>query len=163
VVVYENGQSPEWDDPVRIAQASVEEAYRLLDAPVVKCDSGLQVPSLKGFPGPYSNYVERTLGVEGLLRVCEGLENREAAIYSVVAFCDEHLQPVMFYGETCGRLLAEKRGGHGYFFDFIFVPEGYRETLAEFADTERWKFWAGPYEEFAEWYTSRGIEKDQPA
>lgn len=147
-----NLAEPQCDNPVQIAKASVEEAYKLLSAPVVKCDSGLRIPALKGFPGPYSHYVERTLGVEGLLRVCDGLETREAAIYSVVAFCDKRLEPVTFYGETRGRLLEEKRGEHGYFFDFIFVPEGQRESMAEFDDAERWRFWAGPYKEFAEWY-----------
>ena len=58
-----------------------------------------------------------------------------------------------FYGETRGRLLEGKVGEHGCFFDFIFVPEGHREAMAEFPDMQRWKFWAGPYQEFAEWYT----------
>jgi XTP/dITP diphosphohydrolase len=82
------------------------------------------------------------------------LEDRSAVIYSVVAFCDEHLQPVSFYGEMPGTLLKQKRGEHGYFFDFIFMPKGYDQTLAEFEDSERWQFWKSAYERFAEWYVS---------
>jgi len=144
------------DDPAVIARASVKEAYNLLGAPVIKCDSGIRIPGLNSFPGPYSNYVQRTIGVDGLLQVCDGLEDRSAVIYSVVAFCDQRLDPVAFYDETPGTLLKEKRGEHGYFFDFIFVPQGYTQTLAEFDDTKRWKFWKGAYGRFARWYAVRG-------
>ncbi|MCP4429080.1 MAG: non-canonical purine NTP pyrophosphatase, partial [Chloroflexi bacterium] len=44
------------DDPIVIARESVKDAYRQLGAPVIKCDSGLSIPGLGGFPGPYSNY-----------------------------------------------------------------------------------------------------------
>jgi XTP/dITP diphosphohydrolase len=140
--------------PLVIARASVKEAYQLLGAPVIKCDSGLRIPGLSGFPGPYSSYVQRTLGVDGLLKICDMLKDRSAVIYSVVAFCDECLDPVTFYSEMAGTLLKHKQGKHGYFFDFIFVPVGYSRTMAEFDDTERWQFWKGAYEQFAEWYAT---------
>jgi len=143
------------DDPEVIAKVSAKEAYHLLGGPVIKCDSGLRISALGGFPGPYSNYVERTLGVDGLLQVCDTLEDRSASIYSVVAFCDERLSPVSFYGETPGTVVKERRGGNGYFFDFIFVPQGFRRTLAEFDDTKRWEFWKEPYEQFAEWHAAQ--------
>jgi len=140
------------DDPAVIARMSVKEAYQLLGAPVIKCESGLNISGLNGFPGPYSNYIERTLGVENLLQVCATLNNRNATIYSVVAFCDDRLNPIVFYDEVPGILLREKRGKHGYFFDSIFVPEGHDQTLAELDDTKRWVFWKGAFEQFAEWY-----------
>ncbi len=143
------------DDPKVIARASAEEACRLLGAPVIKSDSGLWVHGLNGFPGPYTGYVKHTLGIDGLLRLCAGLEDQRAAIYSVVAFCDGGTQPRIFYGETTGKLLREKRGEHGYFFDFIFVPEGCTKTLAEFDAEEQWPFWGGAYEKFAKWYVTR--------
>ena len=35
-------------------------------------DTGLYVPSLYGFPGPYSSYVNATIGYAGLQRLVEG-------------------------------------------------------------------------------------------
>jgi XTP/dITP diphosphohydrolase len=140
------------DDPTIIARASVKEAYQILGAPVIKCESGLHILGLNGFPGPYSNYVERTLGIDGLLQVCAPLASRNAKIYSVIAFCDHQTDSVIFYDEMPGILLREKRGVHGYFFDSIFVPKDYEQSLAEIDDAERWVFWKGAYEKFAEWY-----------
>jgi XTP/dITP diphosphohydrolase len=122
---------------------------------VIKCDSGIKIAGLNGFPGPYSSFVERTLGADGLLRLCETVEDRQATIYSVVAFCDERLDPVTFYGEVPGVIQREERGTHGYFFDSIFVPSGSERTLAQFDDSERWVAWKGPYVAFAEWYMAR--------
>jgi XTP/dITP diphosphohydrolase len=146
------------DDPTVIARSSAVEAYRRLGEPVLKCDSGLRIPGLGGFPGPYSNYVERTLGIGGLLQACARLTNRRAAIYAVVAFCDGDLEPAVFHGVTVGTLLETQRGEFGYFFDSIFVPEGHDRTLAEFPDDERWVFWKEAFERFARWYVGGGAE-----
>jgi XTP/dITP diphosphohydrolase len=144
------------DDPIVIARTSVEDAYRVLGAPVIKCDVGIWIIGLNGFPGPYSSYVQRTLSVDDLLRLCDPLEDRRATIYSVVAFSDGRPRPVTFCGELPGTLLREKRGRHGYFFDFIFVPAGSDRALAEFDDSERWTFWRDAYERFARWYVGGG-------
>lgn len=95
-----------------------------MSAPVIKCDSGLQISGLGGFPGPYSSYVERTLGVDRLLWACDRLKNRSATVYSVIAFCNGHCEPVMFHSETKGDLLKWRRGRYSYFFDFILYLKG---------------------------------------
>jgi XTP/dITP diphosphohydrolase len=51
-----------------IAARGAREAYRHAGGPVLVDDAGLFVDHLDGFPGPYSSYVEETLGVR---RVCE--------------------------------------------------------------------------------------------
>ena len=39
--------------------------------PVIKNDSGLIVEALKGFPGPYTSYIEDTITEVGLLKLMQ--------------------------------------------------------------------------------------------
>ena len=41
-------------------------------------DSGMFVNALKGFPGVYSAYVQKTVGNPGILKLMEGVEDRSA-------------------------------------------------------------------------------------
>jgi XTP/dITP diphosphohydrolase len=61
------------DDLAEIAVAGAKEAFEATggDDPVVVDDSGLFVDALGGFPGPYSAYVEHTVGVERVWKLVE--------------------------------------------------------------------------------------------
>jgi len=139
------------DDAVEVVRAAVREAYEKLKKPVIKSDSGIAIEALNGFPGPYSNYVERTIGIDGLIKLTKDLKDKTARIYSIVCFFDGKTLKE-FVGETKGKIVTRKKGKYGYFFDFIFVPSSQSKVLAEFDDSERWKFWKEPYEKFARWY-----------
>ncbi|ELZ33669.1 non-canonical purine NTP pyrophosphatase [Halorubrum tebenquichense] len=71
-----------------IAARGAREAYRHADAPVLVDDAGLFVEGLDGFPGPYSSYVEDTLGVERVHEIAADLDDRRAAFRCVLGYCD---------------------------------------------------------------------------
>ena len=73
-----------------IAAHGAREAYRHANEPVLVDDAGLFVDGFDGFPGPYSSYVEDTLGVEAVSRlVASELEDpRRASFDCVLAYCD---------------------------------------------------------------------------
>ena len=73
------------DNIEKIAKSSAIEAYQKTKLPVIVEDAGLFIDALKGFPGPYSSYVYRTIGKEGILKLLEESENRKARFKSVVA------------------------------------------------------------------------------
>jgi len=84
-------------------------------------DAGLFIHSLNGFPGPYSSYVFRTIGNEGILRLMEGVEDRKATFKSVIGLAIEG-KHYTFCGETRG-FIAHSIRGTLWGFDPIFVPE----------------------------------------
>lgn len=93
-------------------------------------DSGLFVEALHGFPGPYSSYVLAKIGLEGILKLLRGVENRRACYRAAVAYTvDGALRTAR--GELCGTISEEPRGSWGFGYDPIFIPEGYGKTLAE--------------------------------
>ena len=71
-----------------IAARGAREAYREAGQPVLVDDAGLFVEALDGFPGPYSAYVEDTLGVDRVWEVARSLEDRRAAFRCTLAYCD---------------------------------------------------------------------------
>jgi len=75
---YTEIQSPRLEP---IAARGSREAYRHAGGPVLVDDAGLFVDALDGFPGPYSSYVEETVGVEGVGRLARGVDasTRDAA------------------------------------------------------------------------------------
>jgi len=84
---YTEVQAPEL---APIAARGAREAYRHAGEPVLVDDAGLFVEGFDGFPGPYSAYVENTLGVEAVQRLVEreGDEPYRASFRCVLAYCD---------------------------------------------------------------------------
>ena len=73
-----------------IAARGAREAYRHANEPVLVDDAGLFVEGFDGFPGPYSSYVEDTLGVETVQRLVEREveDPYRASFECVLAYCD---------------------------------------------------------------------------
>jgi len=75
-------------DIATVAAHGARAAYRHAGEPVIVDDSGLTIDALGGFPGPYSSYVEDTVGIERVWQLAEREENRSAAFRGVIAYCD---------------------------------------------------------------------------
>ena len=74
------------DDVTEVAKYSAKWAAQKLNVPVLKNDSGLFVNALKGFPGVYTHYADDTIGADGLLKLMEGIENRNAYFKESIAY-----------------------------------------------------------------------------
>lgn len=144
------------DDVSEVAKYSAQWACEKLNKSVLKNDSGLFVKSLKGFPGVYTHYVDDTIGEEGLLKLMNGIEDREAYFKEAIAYCEPGDNPIVFEGITKGRIDIKKSGTYGWSWDFIFIPEGEEKTLGCFPDNERWKFWSlDAYENLVEYLENK--------
>lgn len=129
------------DSVEEIAKYSAKEASEKLKTAVLKNDSGLFVESLGGFPGPYTHYVDDKLKEDGLLKLMEGIENRNASFIEAFAYCEYGKEPVVFKSITKGKISKEKSGKYGWSWDFIFIPEGKDKTFANYKDEERLLMW----------------------
>jgi XTP/dITP diphosphohydrolase len=178
---YTEIQSPELGP---IAARGAREAYRHAEAPVLVDDAGLFVDALDGFPGPYSSYVEGTVGVERVQELVAAESTRRAAFRCVLAYCDgegfdaspdpidradrtaaaaegpdgeresSDLPVKLFQGVVRGRIV-EPRGEGGFGYDPVFEHNG--ATMAEM-DTEEKNAVSHrgrALAKFAEWYADR--------
>ncbi|MGQ9530065.1 MAG: XTP/dITP diphosphatase [Candidatus Bathycorpusculaceae bacterium] len=143
-----------------IAKASVIEAFKKSNLPIITEDAGLFIEALNGFPGPYASYVYKVIGNRGILKLMKNVENRRARFQSVIAFCSSELeQPLCFKGEVIGVIAKEERkGSSGFGFDPIFEPfDGEGKTFAEMTIEEKNKYShrAEALRKFAEWYKGK--------
>jgi XTP/dITP diphosphohydrolase len=122
-----------------IALQSALIAYTYVNAPVVVEDSGLFIKALNGFPGPFSSYVYKTIGVKGVLKLMEGVTDRSAYFEAAVAIVMPPFERV-FKGSVYGRIADSPRGTGGFGFDPIFIPENEDKTFAEMSVEEKNKY-----------------------
>ncbi len=124
------------DSLEEIAKVAAEHLLGRVPEPFIVEDTGLFIASLKGFPGPYSSYVYRTIGCEGVLKLMSGVRDRRAKFVCAAALGFEGAVQV-FKGEVEGVISEEPRGRGGFGFDPIFVPLGYAKTFAEMTLEEK--------------------------
>jgi len=129
--IKEEYLEPQGNDLKEIAKKSAELLANKIKKPFFIEDSGLFIPALKGFPGPYSSFVFKTIGNEGILKLMEGVEDRRAYFLAVVAFFDGK-NVLTFEGRVDGRIATEMRGDKGFGFDPIFEYNG--RTFAEMGE-----------------------------
>lgn len=146
------------DDLTDIASVSVLDVRNRVHGPLIVEDAGLFVEPLNGFPGPYSAYIFRTLGCDGILRLLADSRDRNAEFRSVIAYTDDKITPKVktFLGVVNGQISGDMRGLQGFGFDPIFIPTSMYQTFAEMGAEEknRWSHRAHALEEFASWYLS---------
>jgi XTP/dITP diphosphohydrolase len=119
------------NDLEEIAKISAELLSEKFQSPFFIEDSGLFIDSLNGFPGPYSSYVFKTIGNEGILKLMKDVEDRSAHFLAVVAYWDGE-KVHTFSGRVDGRITDEMRGCEGFGYDPIFEYEG--RTFAEMGE-----------------------------
>ncbi len=129
------------DSIEEVAKFSAKWASDKLKCAVIKNDSGLCIDALNGFPGPYTHYADDTIKEDGILKLLEGVENRNAHFVEALAYCEYGKEPVVFTSITKGTIAKEKSGEYGWSWDFIFIPEGQTKTLGNFNDDVRFKYW----------------------
>ncbi len=105
------------------------DAVRDISGRVLVEDSGLFIPSLRGFPGVYSAHFLRIWKFGPIFELLESRPRR--AYFRTVAGLQEGRRRAMFVGEVRGSISDRARGRHGFGYDPIFIPDGWDRTFGE--------------------------------
>lgn len=128
----------------RAARAAAEEAG--LSVAVLADDSGLAVDALDGAPGVYSSRYAGTDGDDAannaklLIEMAEVPDGERAARFvCTLVFIDEDGAETVARGTIEGAIGREERGGEGFGYDPLFMPEAFGGTrsLAEVSQAEK--------------------------
>lgn len=104
-------------------------------------DTGLEIESLDGRPGvlsaryagPAKNANEN---MDKILAEMAGVQNRNARFKTVISLVINGKE-VQLEGVVNGTILTEKRGGQGFGYDPIFLPDGCDKSFAEMELSEK--------------------------
>jgi len=142
------------EDVERVAEDGAKQVYEAVKKPVVVDDTGLYIDALKGFPGPFSSYVFKKIGCEGILRLMDKADNRGAVFVSAVGYCDGK-RLLTFRGECRGTITDRMRGPAVFGYDPIFLPDGEKKTFAEDGEMkDRVSHRRKSFDAFCRWYTA---------
>ena len=97
------------NDVGEIARGKARYAYSQLNIPLIVDDTGFFIDALDGFPGPYAAYVLNSIGNTGILKLMEGISDRNARFTTGIAYADEHGIEV-FTGTLEGKIALMSPG-----------------------------------------------------
>ena len=127
---------PQALDPAVVAREKVESAWKRLRRPVLVEDSGLEILAWGGFPGGLVKWMEKSAGLDGIVRMLDPFPNRSAqAVCAIACFDGERLLAAR--GTVEGSIAPAPRGEAGFGWDSIFIPTGSVRTFAEMASAEK--------------------------
>lgn len=104
-------------------------------------DSGLEVDAINNAPGVYSaRYAGKNAtddqNIEKLLTALKTHKNRCATFKTVVAFVQDK-KTMIFKGHINGLISKQRKGGNGFGYDPVFIPNGCKKTFAELSFEEK--------------------------
>ena len=140
------------DSLSKIAMQKALDAYDRCNNAVIVEDDGLFIDSLSGFPGPFSSYVFKTIGNNGILKLVE--DNRGAKFRAVIAHCDSNKKPKLFEYSISGKI-SKNLQGKGWGYDPIFIPEKQNKTYAELAEKNKISHRYESLKKFANWFKNK--------
>lgn len=124
------------------AEHKARAAARAAGLPALADDSGLVVPTLGGAPGVHSarwagpkrDFAQAMARVE---RALKDQADRRAHFVCALALAwpDGHCET--FEGRVHGTLVWPPRGGEGFGYDPIFLPNGHKQTFGELAPSAK--------------------------
>lgn len=152
-------EEPRSDDIKYISKYKVEEAYKMVQKPCISLDCGFWIDELGGFPRAFVNFALDTIGIEGILKLMEGKENRSCRFTECLSYYDGkelHQFMGMHEGILSEKILGNDTDKKWSDLWYIYKPFGYDKTLAEMTDEERVnrkKYGSvDSMREFAKWY-----------
>ena len=140
------------DNLEEIAKYGAKNAAIYLKKPIIVEDAGMFISALKGFPGPYSSFIFKCIGNEGILKLMRGVKNRNAQFKSVVGYCEPGKEAITFSGSVEGEISDEPWGNMGFGYDPIFLHQ--KKTFAQMSTEEKNKVShrCMALRKFAEWF-----------
>jgi len=122
------------------ARIKAEAASRIFPGVVLSDDSGLEVDALGGEPGVHSALYAGTHGDDAANRarlkrelLARGAPQPwRARFRCTMAIAQRGRTLAVCDGRVEGRVISEERGGGGFGYDAMFIPDGHAETFGEF-------------------------------
>ena len=133
---------------LEIARFTVLEAIKEFKVPIIREDHSLFIHALNGFPGPYTNYFDKTMPVETLIKVLSLFEDRSAhmKLAAVLALPSGKIHDFVY---QVPLKISKKIKGNERNWDKVLMLSDDTLTFSECEEDARLGVWTKNYEEIA--------------
>ncbi len=133
----ENGQTFEEN-----AKIKSDYGFNKTGFPCFADDSGICIESLDWKPGVFSkrflnNFKSNKACFDSIIKSNKKNINQNAYFKTSISLTVKNNQNVIFNGKINGKISAQAKGGFGFGYDPIFIPNNYDKTLAELSTKEK--------------------------
>ena len=140
VVSLDAGLIESRSDDIRvIAKEKVMQAYKMTNKPCIALDAGFFIDEWNGFPRAYVNPALETLGLKGILKLMENIENRVCEFRQCLAYYDGKEMKTfesIAKGNLSETIEGKENGKKWSELWYIFKPLNFEKTLAEFEEKD---------------------------
>ncbi len=118
-------------DPRKIIAHKLKEALKFQKGPLFVDDSSLFLGCFNfKLPGPFIKWFNEYVGMQGIADLAKNMKNNKAKAVTLIGYAENPRKILFFEGVLKGKIVPPK-GGYGFGYDPIFIPEGKKQTLAE--------------------------------
>lgn len=119
-----------------VLEAKADEAWRLLQRPLVVEETGLELAAMNGFPGPLVKWMLEAVGPLGIARAAHALDEPRVTARCLLLYVDGNRRWVG-EGATEGHLILKPEGDGGFGWDPVFVPDGENVSYARLSGPQK--------------------------
>lgn len=130
---------PQHEDVAVIARSKAKQAWDILQKPLLVEDGGFHLLAFNNFPGAYSKPVWEGLGLDGFVKLMDGVEDRRCFFKGALCYVDEKGQQHLFEEENHGVFSETVSKPHPKQWSDawrIFKPNGFDKNMADMTENE---------------------------
>lgn len=159
---------PQFDTVKEVSLYKAQRAFEMLQKPVLVEDGGFCIAALNDFPGVYTKYAIKTIGADGIIKLLEGVEDRQARFISYATYIDAAGEVRQFERKggqvdiCCRKVNIDSPYAWSELWKLIYVKK-YGKALCEMSKAEVDDYMTGTsvegsLQQFAKWYVGEGCK-----
>ena len=122
-------------DPEKIIQAKLSEVAKNKKDQFIVEDTSLFINGMHGLPGPLIKWFSKTVENRGLLKMAKDFGDMTAKAKVLIGYGDAY--DIKFFEGIIMGTIVEPKGGEGFGWDSIFMPQGSQKTFAQMSLEEK--------------------------
>lgn len=112
-----------------VVKGKAKQAFKIIKKPLIVSDSGWNIPSLNGFPGPYMHDINQWFKAEDFLNLIKSKKDKSIILEHIIcAISSKGLR--LFKKRVKGKFIDHPRGS-GLSSDRIIILDNNKYTIAE--------------------------------
>ncbi len=153
---------PQFDKVQDVSIFKAKQAFEAIKAPVLVEDGGLLIKALNDFPGVYTKYVLDKIGIDGILKLMHGLEDRRISFASFATYIDNDGKVFQFERQANELQISKEKidicspFAWSELWKIIYIKD-FNKNLCQLSEQELAQYYyhndrTGSLQNFAYWY-----------